>query len=400
MSEIAVRMTGLGKRYRVYRDPTHRILERLTLGRVKRHRDHWVFRDLNLEVPRGTAVGIVGVNGAGKSTLLKVVSGTSTPTEGSFEVHGELGSLLELGGGFHPEFSGRRNVYMNAAVMGITKRLVDEKIEEIREFSDLGDAFDEPVRTYSSGMVMRLGFSVTTLQRPDVLILDEVLAVGDQRFQKKCMDRIRDIRAAGTTILFVSHSVYHVRQICDHAVWLHEGVFREEGDPITVTDAYLRWVHAQRSHDGGGFVEVRAAAGDPRLGDLRICAAGSTEPTAATFDSGADADFFLEWENPSGEGQFGIELMISRNDDVPAFSTRSRGKNQILTGTGGTVRVRVPLTLVTGDYYVSGRLKSLTDDRVTDTRPDWGLFNVSHTGMETGLLLPECQWMTTDEALS
>ncbi|NRA97333.1 MAG: ATP-binding cassette domain-containing protein [Planctomycetes bacterium] len=396
-SEAAVSIKNLGKRYRIYTDPLHRIMERLSFGKIKRHVERWPFRNVDIEVERGSALGIIGQNGAGKSTLLKIVSGITRATEGEVVVRGSLGSLLELGGGFHPAFTGRRNVFMNAAIMGIPQRVARERMAEIEEFSELGAAMNDPVRTYSSGMVVRLGFSIATMQRPDVLILDEVMAVGDQNFQAKCMERMREIRSAGTTILFVSHSMYHVRQMCDRAVWLHEDVLNAEGDPVEVSDAYLQWMHAQRTVGVDRRATASVAEGLPRLTGALIHKGGSQE-AETDFRPGDSLEFDLGWENAEGEGGFYLEVLVSRNDDVPVFSAHSQSAGLVASGRTGTFRLRVPNELAAGEYYVSGRLIRVGDGEAADVRPDWGRFRVLYTGIETGLFLPECRWMTPEEA--
>jgi ABC-2 type transport system ATP-binding protein len=395
--DAAVSIKNLGKRYRIYTDPLHRIMEGLSFGRMKRHVERWPFRNIDIEVDRGSALGIIGKNGAGKSTLLKIVSGITRATEGEVVVRGSLGSLLELGGGFHPAFTGRRNVFMNAAIMGIPQRTVSERMAEIEDFSELGAALDRPVRTYSSGMIMRLGFSIATMQRPDVLILDEVMAVGDQNFQAKCMERMREIRAVGTTILFVSHSMYHIRQMCDRAVWLHGGELREEGEPIEVSDAYLQWMHAQRTVGVERGVTASAAEGLPRLKDALIHMEGRGE-AQSDFRPGDSLEFDLGWENAAGEGRFHLEVLVSRNDDVPVFSAHSQSAGLVASGRAGTFRLRVPNELAAGEYYLSGRLIRVEDGEAVDARPDWSRFRVLYEGMETGIFLPKCQWMTPEEA--
>ena len=256
----AVKVEGVGKCYRLFPNETARIVEWITRGHARRHEEKWALKDVSFELQRGSALGIIGGNGAGKSTLLKILTGTTRPTTGQFVVNGRLGSLLELGAGFHPEFTGKDNLYMNAAVLGIPKAEVKARYEELVSFAELGEYLHQPVRTYSSGMAMRLGFTVAMMANPEIMILDEVLAVGDQHFQKKCMDRIRDIRKSGTTILFVSHSIYHVRQMCDEAIWLHEGQVVMHGKPVDVTDEYVNFQYAL----SGRAVRDRRAEGRPR----------------------------------------------------------------------------------------------------------------------------------------
>ncbi len=224
MSDVLVSAQGLGKTYpRSHRSSDRlRALARLLLNRVD-HDAHRVLHDISLEIRRGESVGIIGENGAGKSTLLKLITGVLTPTTGSVAVHGSIGALLELGAGFNPEYTGRENVAMAAALRGLSGRALSERMPSIIEFADIGDYIDEPVKHYSSGMVVRLGFAVVAALRPDLLITDEVLAVGDESFQRKCVRWMEDYLEGGGTLLLVSHSMYHVQKLCRHALWLRAG---------------------------------------------------------------------------------------------------------------------------------------------------------------------------------
>ncbi len=231
-----VTIAGLGKAYRQYKHPSGRLLE--WLGAGSHHTERWILRNLNLNISAGESVGLIGRNGAGKSTLLKLVTGVSIPTEGSVALNGRVASLLELGLGFHPEFTGRQNVYMQGSLQGWSREQIDSLMSAIIEFAEIGDYFDRPVRIYSSGMQVRLAFSIATAVSPDILIVDEALAVGDAYFQHKCFNRIRDYRAAGTTLLFVSHDPGAVKTLCDRAVLIDGGRFVLDGKPADVLDYY------------------------------------------------------------------------------------------------------------------------------------------------------------------
>ncbi|MGE5616922.1 MAG: ABC transporter ATP-binding protein [Bacillota bacterium] len=217
-----------------------------------RKRDLPHFRALDgvdLEVRRGESVGIIGENGAGKSTLLKIIAGVVRPTAGDLRINGRIGALLELGSGFHPDYTGRENIFLSSALMGLSRRATQEKVESIIEFADIGDHIDEPIKHYSSGMVVRLGFAVAAALTPDVLITDEVLAVGDESFQKKCIQWLEGFRAKGGTLLLCSHSMYHVQTLCSRALWLHHGAVRLAGKSFDVTREYLSY-HEEKSRQG------------------------------------------------------------------------------------------------------------------------------------------------------
>lgn len=234
MSYLNVR--NVGKAYKRYPGKWARLAEWIT-GQ-ERHEKHWVLRDISFEVAPGEAVGIIGINGAGKSTLLKVITGTAQPTTGSVEIGGRVAALLELGMGFHPDFTGRQNVYMGAQINGLFTEQIGELMPKIEDFAEIGDYIDQPLRTYSSGMQMRLAFSVATAIRPDVLIIDEALSVGDAYFQHKSFDRIRKFGAQGTTLLIVSHDRNAIQTICNRAILLKAGVVVKEGEPEEVMDYY------------------------------------------------------------------------------------------------------------------------------------------------------------------
>lgn len=233
-----IRIHQLGKAYRQYPSRWSRLREWLTPGTTPRHQQRWVLQGVDLEIAPGEAVGIVGSNGAGKSTLLKIITGTTAPTTGYCSVSGLVSALLELGMGFHPDFTGRQNVFMASQLLGLQREEIEALMPSIEAFAEIGDAIDQPVRTYSSGMQMRLAFSVATARRPDVLIVDEALSVGDAYFQHKSFERIRSFRREGTTLLIVSHDRFAIQSICDRAVYLEFGRVAMQGDPETVMDYY------------------------------------------------------------------------------------------------------------------------------------------------------------------
>lgn len=243
-SEIAIRVDHLGKCYQIYDKPHHRLLQMLVRNRRKYYRDFWALKDVSFEVKRGETVGIVGRNGSGKSTLLQLICSTLHPTCGNLVTDGRIAALLELGSGFNPEFTGRENAYMNAAILGLSKAETDSRYDAIAAFADIGDFIDQPVKTYSSGMVVRLAFAVAINVDPQILVVDEALSVGDERFQRKCFSRIEEIKNSGATVLFVSHSGTTVVELCDRAILLDRGELLTSGVPKIIIAKYQRLLYA------------------------------------------------------------------------------------------------------------------------------------------------------------
>ena len=235
----AISLTNVSKRYKLYDSPNQRLLELATFNQHCAHRELWVLRDISLEIQKGETFCIVGENGSGKSTLLKLIAGILKPTTGTIQTHGRMTTLLELGSGFNPEFTGRENLYLNAAIHGLTKSDVDTKLPSILAFAEIGEHIDQPLRTYSSGMSVRLGFALAAHLDPEILVVDEALAVGDIYFRQRCMRKIHELRAAGVTLIFVSHDVADVCALGTRAVWLDQGRIRQLGDPAAVTTEYL-----------------------------------------------------------------------------------------------------------------------------------------------------------------
>ncbi|HEY0201389.1 MAG TPA: ABC transporter ATP-binding protein [Burkholderiaceae bacterium] len=263
-----LRVTDLGKEYRLYATPRQR-LKSLLSSSANNYQSHWALRDVSFELRRGQCIGVIGDNGAGKSSLLKLLAGTLQPTCGTVERVGRVTAILELGAGFHPDFSGRDNLYFGGSLIGISQEEMARLEPGIVEFSELGEALNRPVKTYSSGMAVRLAFALVTAVQPDLLIIDEALAVGDQHFQKKCVERILAFRENGCTILFCSHSPYHIRQLCDVALWLDGGRVQELGATEAVLAAYE--------------MHTRLRAGDTGTADTSTAAADDT--SAATDDT-------------------------------------------------------------------------------------------------------------------
>jgi lipopolysaccharide transport system ATP-binding protein len=242
---IAVRVEGVAKQYRIYDRPVDRLKESLTRGRWQWHREFWALKGLSFEIERGTTTGIIGPNGSGKSTLLQIIAGTLNPTHGNVWMEGRVAALLELGAGFNLEFTGVENVYMNAALMGFSKAETAARLPEIERFAELGDFINQPVKTYSSGMYVRLAFAIAVNSDPDILIVDEALSVGDTIFQHRCVRRIKEMQQRGTTILFVSHEPTLVRALCSRAILLYQGEMLADGAPVDVLNRYQRLIMAR-----------------------------------------------------------------------------------------------------------------------------------------------------------
>lgn len=238
MTDNSIVIDNVSKCYKMYPTRNARLKEWIVPFSKSQHKDKWVLQGINLTVAAGEAVGIIGMNGAGKSTLLKIVTGTTVPTTGCVRFHGSVAALLELGLGFHPDFTGRQNVYMSGQLLGYTNEEITECMQQVEDFAEIGDAIDAPVRTYSSGMSVRLAFSVATMKRPDILIVDEALSVGDAYFQHKSFNRINEFRKAGTTLLFVSHDKSSIQAVCDRAVLLDHGKMIKAGKPEEIMDYY------------------------------------------------------------------------------------------------------------------------------------------------------------------
>lgn len=254
-----IRLENISKCYRIYSNPKDRLKQALRdrfgqwLGKPAHSplfREHWALRNVSFEIAPGEAVGILGRNGAGKSTLLQIIAGTLTPTSGSVETSGRITALLELGSGFNPEFTGRENVFHNAQILGLTRAEAEHKFGDIAEFADIGDFIDQPVKTYSSGMMMRLAFAVQTVLEPTILIVDEALAVGDARFQEKCFRKLRELRDSGVSVLFVTHDVNSVTTFCDRAILMNAGSVLAVGKPASVVKEYLEVLYGGPSVDG------------------------------------------------------------------------------------------------------------------------------------------------------
>jgi len=324
VAQAVLQVQGLGKCYRLYGSPRERLTALLGLG--DRSQPHWALKDISFELQRGQCLGVIGDNGAGKSTLLKLLAGTLQPSHGHLHRVGRVTAILELGAGFHPDFTGRDNLMFGGSFIGLGRDEMLRLSDEIIAFSELGDAIDRPVKTYSSGMVVRLAFALVTAVQPEVLIIDEALAVGDQHFQKKCVQRIEAFRANGCTVLFCSHSLYHVRQLCDRVLWLDHGQVRGLGDTETVLAGYETHVRLQ---DVTQLSQLSSNAADPAQRADTTAQGHDTSALAAGGKRAGLADAQVKGLMQSSEGEpalilAGSDLIIkvqavSLSDETPSI---------------------------------------------------------------------------------
>ncbi|HBW85086.1 MAG TPA: ABC transporter ATP-binding protein [Gammaproteobacteria bacterium] len=329
MNTPRITVNNLHKDFKIYDSPQDRLWE--IILRRQRHKLYHVLSDISFALPDGKSLGIIGNNGAGKSTLLKLLVGTLQPSSGTMQMTGQVAALLELGAGFHPEFTGRRNIYLNAALLGVPDENIAKLEQDIIKFSELEYFIDRPVKTYSSGMYVRLAFSIATMVNPDILVIDEALSVGDMAFQRKCVERMNQFRAEQKTMVFCSHSMFHIQELCDTAIWIDNGKIREMGDSDKVVGHYEDFCNNKKSYntirdDLPKELEQTEQKEGSTIQDCRINWLSVKDVDGNTLEEfEALADVVLEMEvevlNDVEQATFGIALMKSAEEPVASFFT-------------------------------------------------------------------------------
>ncbi len=377
MADIAVKIDNVSKRFRVYHQRSTTLKQSLIDRRRGRFEEFWAVRDVSVEVPEGGSLGIIGENGSGKSTLLKCVAGILVQDKGSITVQGRLASLLEVGAGFHPEFTGRENIFLNGAILGLPRRYITSVMDTIVEFAELEQFIDNPVKTYSSGMYTRLGFAIAVNLDPDILVVDEVLAVGDEAFQRRCMDRINLLRSEGRTLVFVSHALESVRAVCDRCLWMDHGVTRVVGGVDMVIGAYLAEVNRREEQEleVGDTADIDRTAGRDGVRITAVDLAGPDGPSTI-LTTGEPLTVSIGYEAPAALRGARFSVTFLRGDGAPILTvpTDDLETGGVSLPRKGVVRLTVPgIPFLEGTYRISVEITEISTGqqykRVERVRP-------------------------------
>jgi len=390
----AVDVADVHKWYRVYASPTDRI--KRVLGRPSRHLEFQALDGVSFSVPKGLAMGVIGENGAGKSTLLKLIAGTTIPTAGTVEVRGVVAAILELGAAFHSEFSGRDNAILYGALMGLERREMEERLPAIFDFAELGEFVNHPIKSYSTGMVMRLAFAVATHVNADVLVVDEALAVGDGYFQKKCVDQIRHIHEQGTTILFCSHSMYYVTMFCEQALWLDSGKVARIGGAKEVVDAYEEHLLIRDKRRIGGYEDDESPAPVSKIGRVAaIRFPGRDRSETLELSPGGGLEVEIEIQSASSEEIFHVALAVDTLDGrcLLGVSTTWDDCRPLVGQENYQVRLTIPeLPVASGTFNVSAFLLDESGLHVHDQAVVANAIRVNAPSWTPSLLAVPHQW--------
>jgi ABC-type polysaccharide/polyol phosphate transport system ATPase subunit len=387
--DIAISVRGLTKTYRLFDHPGDRIKQALTLGMRKYHRKFTALKDVSLDVKRGEAVGIIGRNGSGKSTLLQLACGILKPSSGVVDVHGKVSALLELGAGFNPEFTGRENIYFQGALMGLNQADMDARMDEITAFADIGEFVDQQVRTYSSGMFVRLAFAVAVHVEPEILVVDEALGVGDAEFQERSISRMKSLLERGMTILFVSHSIPVVRNFCHRAVWLDSGIVRQIGRADEVCHAYQLEIDERLLANNEASLGVDGAPRQHPSGRAKHIAIMRATIDQANIEVGGsltmhfDLDFASDFD-PATEFGFGV---IIRNKAGRLIAVLNTMRDDVaLLGDVRKITLQLPrIAFIPGRYWISANVCDREVLYAYDERDDCLSFVVANVTSRRGL---------------
>ncbi len=404
-SSLAIRAQSLGKAFQLYEKPIDRLKQMLMRGRRRYYKEFVALHDVSFELQKGEVLGLLGRNGAGKSTLLQLICGTLTPSAGHVSVHGRVAALLELGAGFNPEFTGRENVYLNASILGLRKEEIDARYDAIVEFSGIADFIDQPVKTYSSGMYVRLAFSIATSVDPDILVIDEALSVGDGAFARKSFERIMRLKEKGATILFCSHSTYQIEALCTKALWLDKGAVQLTGDPATVVAGYQAFLDrdsAPASSVPGPLASHVAPSGHARILGVQT----RVDQTTGTV-------LYIQ----SGKQTLSVSIAFASDPTLPAPSTavtlhsadgriiassgtQSDGLELMRDASGrGTATIDFPkIPLLKGEYYLDVYLLGEEGIHSYDTGTRVATLHFTQETLELGVVSLAHQWQSAGSA--
>lgn len=406
-NEIAIEVKNVTKSFKVYYDKGRELKEKMLFWKRNRFENRVVLDDVSFSIKRGEAVGLVGKNGCGKSTTLKMLTRIIYPDSGTITMHGRVSSLIELGAGFHPDMTGRENIYTNASIFGLSKKEIDARMDDIISFSELGQYIDNPVRTYSSGMYMRLAFSVAINVDADILLVDEILAVGDANFQTKCFNKIREIKGQGTTIVIVSHSLGQIEQICDRSIWIKDGHIEKEGDPKSVHLEYLDYMNNERIDEEerarvkqqrieSGQDSDRFGSGNVRCSNICLLDDDGKEQGMYKFGSNMTVQFDYHVINPIENAIIGVK--INRIDGIYVYGTDTRIDkfDNFEMAEDGTISLKfLNMPLIKGQYYVDVSIEyseGLPEDYIKHAAK----FEVVSNLEDMGIALVQHEWNVSD----
>lgn len=422
--DYAIEVKDIWKKYRIYHDRSYTLKETLLFRNRNRYEDLWALKGVDLKVKPGQTIGLIGQNGSGKSTLLKLMSRIIYPDRGSIRINGKVSSLLELGAGFHPDFTGLENIYMNAAIFGMTRKEIERKLDDIIEFSELGDFITSPVRTYSSGMYMRLAFAVAVNVDPDILLIDEILSVGDESFQKKCFSYMQDIKQKGCTMVIVSHSLGEIKKICDQVVWLHDGIIKINGECDFVIDQYRNQMLAsadpqiksapEQSHyfppdpdpsrdivtqdiggrTGVGVTPSRWGTGQAEIYDVTIRNSLNEIKTSFNYGEEVIIQYSYQLKDSLQDVVFGLGIFL--RDGTRCYGTNTELAQLFfpLMDKGRTGKVRISMSnlyLTDGEYVVNVAIHN-KDGVSFDYHHRLYAFRIVSGSNEIGIVRPHIQW--------
>ena len=393
--EYAIEVKNITKNFKVYLDKGNTMKEKILFKKRRRYEERKVLQGISFKVRKGEAIGLVGHNGCGKSTTLKLLTRIMYPDSGEIIMRGRVSSLIELGAGFHPDMSGRENIYINASIFGLSRKEIDERLHDIIEFSELEQFIDNPVRTYSSGMYMRLAFSVAINVNADILLIDEILAVGDANFQNKCFRKLKEIKKSGTTIVIVSHSLGQIEQICERSIWINDGKIQAEGNPYEVHPEYLRYMDDRRNGEEEGEEEetkkVERSHGHAYIENVIITNKQGNE--VKKFQTGEDIRFLFEIKAKQTVREVHVGVSVVREDGVYCYGTNTANDGIAYIVVEGAATLELTLnniSLLPGRYYLDFEIKDLDgyvldyyqrafDIEIISETVDVGICKIEHT---------------------
>lgn len=411
-SENAIEVNNITKSFKVYLDKGHTLKEKTLFSKRRKYEERKVLDGISFEVKKGEAIGLIGHNGCGKSTTLKLLTKIMYPDSGTIEMKGRVSSLIELGAGFHPDMSGRENIYTNASIFGLTKKEIDKRVDDIIAFSELEEFIDNPVRTYSSGMYMRLAFSVAINVDADILLIDEILAVGDANFQAKCFDKLHKIKANGTTIVLVSHSLGQIEQICERTLWIDQGKIREEGTPREVHPIYLDYMGQKRqaivekeserenvkkaenilNSSEGQENRKRRGNGKVRFGEVQLY--DSNGQPGKVFETGSDILVEMNYKVRERVEDIVVGIVICQNDGTCCYGTNTRMDylNRIHLDHDGKMEVYLKnVLLLPGTYKIDLTIESETGLPI-DYYKEAAIFDIHSKETGFGIMSIKHKW--------